>query len=106
MFDYSRWLDRVQKICLSHTVKKTEWQNSRIMSGDLQEIVSGLRKEPGKDIIGDGGPALVHEFIQQGLVDDYRIAVWPVILGKGNHYWGPMLSQQTLKLGDAKTLTH
>lgn len=106
MFDYSRWLDRVQKVCLSHTVKKTDWQNSRIMSGDLKEIVARLRKEPGKDIILDGGPAIVHEFIQQGLVDDYRIAIWPVILGKGNHYWGPMLNQQTLKLVDAKTLTH
>ena len=106
MFDYSRWLDRVQKICLSRTITKTDWQNSRIMSGDLKEIVARLRKEPGKDIILDGGPALVHDFIQQGLVDDYRIAVWPVILGKGNHYWGPMLNQQTLKLVDAKTLTH
>ena len=53
----------------------------------------------------DGGPSLVHEFMRQGLVDDYRIAVWPVILGRGNHYWGPMLGQQTLKLVDARTLT-
>lgn len=106
MFDYSRFLDRCQKICLSRTVKDTNWQNSRIMSGDLKEIVAKLRAEPGKDIIAEGGPSLVHDFIQQGLVDDYRIAVWPVILGRGNHYWGPMLSQQNLKLVDARTLTH
>ncbi len=106
MFDYSRWLDRCHKIVLSHSMKKTDWQNSRIMSGDLNGIVAGLRAEPGKDIIVDGGPSLVHDFIQQGLVDDYRIAVWPVILGRGNHYWGPMLNQQTLKLVDVKTLTY
>lgn len=106
MFDYSRWLDRVQKICLSRTIKKTNWQNSRIMSGDLKEIVMRLKEEPGKDIIVDGGPALVHEFIIHGLADDYRMAVQPVVLGKGNHYWGPMLSQQTLKLVDVKMLTH
>lgn len=105
MFDYSRWLDRVQKICLSHTIKTTDWQNSRIMSGDLKEIVAKVKAEPGKDIIVDGGPALVQDFIKQGLVDDYRIAVWPVIFGQGHKYWGEMLSQQTLKLVDVKTLT-
>lgn len=106
MFDYSRWLDRVQKVCLSNTLKETDWQNSRIMSGDLKEIVAKLKAEPGKDIIVDGGPAVVHDFIRQGLIDDYRMAIWPVILGKGNHYWGPMLRQQTLKLVDTKTLSY
>jgi len=105
MFEYSRWLDRCQKIVISHTIKKTDWRNTRIMSGDLKEIVATLKSEPGKDIIVDGGPSLVHDFIRQGLVDDYRMGVWPVILGKGNHYWGPMLSQQTLKLADVRTLT-
>lgn len=106
MFDFSRFLDRSKKICLSRSLKTTDWQNSRIISGDLKEIVRTLKTEPGKDIIVDGGPALVHDFIQQGLVDDYRMAIWPVILGKGNHYWGPMLSQQTLKLVDTKTLSY
>lgn len=105
MFEYSRWLERIQKVVLSHSIKTTDWQNSRVMSGDLNQIVSVLRAEPGKDIIVDGGPSLVHEFIQRGLVDDYRMGVWPVILGQGNHYWGSMLSQQTLKLVDVKTLT-
>lgn len=106
MFDYSRFLDHVQKIVLSHSLKETGWQNSRILSGDLTEIVNRLKHEPGKDIIIEGGPALVHEAIKQGLPDDYRMAVWPVILGKGNHYWGSVLNQQTLKLVDAKTLSH
>jgi len=105
LFDYSRWLDRCQKVVLSRSLKKTNWQNSRIMSGELDEIVAKLKAESGKDIIVDGGPSLVHDFIRRGLVDDYRIAVWPVILGRGNHYWGSMPSQQTLKLVDAKTLT-
>ena len=106
LFDFSRWLDHCQKIVFSRSLKKTDWQNSRVMSGNLNEIVAKLKAEPGKDIIVDGGPSLVHDFIAVGLVDDYRIAVWPVILGKGNHYWGSMLAQQTLKLVDVKTLTY
>ena len=46
MFEYSRWLDRVQKICLSHLLKETKWQNSRIMSGDLGEIIAELKAQP------------------------------------------------------------
>ena len=106
MFDYSQWLDRVHKIVISHSIKETDWQNTRIMPGDLGETVARLKAEPGKDIIVDGGPSLVHDFIARGLADDYRIAVWPVILGKGNHYWGPMLAQQTLKLVAVKALTY
>ena len=105
LFDYSRWLDRVQKVLISRTIKETAWHPTRIMSGDLKEIVATLKSEPGKDIILDGGPALVGEFVRQGLVDDYRMAVWPVIYGRGNHYWGSMLSQQTLKLVSVKELS-
>jgi dihydrofolate reductase len=104
MFEFSRFLDRTQKIVLSHYLNKTEWQNTRIMKGDLARIVARLKREPGKDIIVDAGPSLVHEFIQRGLADDYRIAVWPVIFGRGNHYWGSMWKQQTLKLLSVKTL--
>jgi len=62
--------------------------------------VARLKREPGKDIIVDAGPSLVQEFIRRGVADDYRIIVWPVILGRGKHYSGSMLKQQTLKHGE------
>ena len=65
-----------------------------------------LKREPGKDIIVDAGPSLVQEFIRRGVADDYRIIVWPVILGRGKHYSGSMLKQQTLKLLLVKSLKH
>ena len=73
LFDYSRWLDRAQKVVLSHHLTKTEWQNSRIMNMELKEVISQLKSEPGKDIIIDGGPSLVQDCIQGGLADDYRV---------------------------------
>ena len=106
LFEFSRWLDRVPKIVLSHHMKKAEWQNSTIMSGDLGEIVAKLRKAAGRDIIVDGGPSLVQEFIQRGLADDYQMAVWPVVLGRGKSYWGSMTDQQTLRLLSVKSLPY
>ena len=98
MFEFSRFLERCQKVVLSHQMTETEWQNSRIMKGDLGRIIAQLKREPGKDIIVDGGPSVVQECIQRGLADEHWIAVFPVILGRGKHYWGSMLKQQTLKL--------
>ena len=106
LFEFSHFLERSQKIVLSHFLKKTEWQNSRIMKGDLTRIVARLKRERGKNIIVDAGPSLVQEFIRRGLADDYRIAVWPVILGRGKHYWRSMLKQQTLKLLSVKSLKY
>ena len=105
--EFSRFLDRSQKIVLSHFLKKAKWHNTRIMKGDLSRIVARLKREPGKDMIVDAGPSVVQEFIQRRLADDYRILVMPVIFGRGkNHYWGSMLKQQNLKLLSVKSLKH
>lgn len=98
LFDFSRFIERCQKIALSHSLTRAEWKNSRIMKGDLARIVARLKKEPGQDIIVDAGPSVTQEFIQRGLVDDYWFLVMPVVLGRGKLYWGSMIRQQTLKL--------
>ena len=98
MFDYSRFLDKCNKVCLSHKKKKTDWQNSRIMKGDLARVLARLKKEPGKNIIVEGGPSVVRECLRRGLADDYWILMQPVVLGHGLPYWSSMKKQQTLKL--------
>lgn len=106
LFEFSKFLERSQKVVVSHYLTDTNWQNSRIMKGDLTNIVARLKREPGKDIIVDGGPSLVQELFQRGLADDYLIVVFPVILGRGKSYWGSMLKQQTLKLLSIKRLKY
>lgn len=106
MFEYSRFLDRSKKILLSHRVKSTTWQNSRIMKGDLSKIISRLKREKGKNIIIEGGPALVKEAIKRGLLDEYRILMQPVILGRGPNYWGAMPKQRNMRLKSVKTMRY
>ena len=88
LYDYSHFLERCKLIVFSNTLQKAPWGNSRIVKGDLKELVEKIRKEPGKDIIVEGGPAIAHDFIKSGLADEYRILVMPVIYGMGPHYWG------------------
>jgi dihydrofolate reductase len=103
-WDYSRYLDRVEKICLSHRLKSPGWENSRIMKGDLARIVAKLKAEKGGNIIAEGGPRLIQEFMRQRLADDYWLIVQPVVWGQGPQYWGPMKEQLTLKLLSSKVL--
>lgn len=98
MFDYSRYLDRVEKVCLSHRLKRLDWENSRVMKGDLGKILAKLRREKGGNIIVEGGPRLVQEVVRRRLADDYWILVMPVVYGRGPKYWGAMKEQTTLKL--------
>jgi dihydrofolate reductase len=98
MWDYSRYLDAVEKVCLSTRLKSTDWENSRVMKGDLSTIVAKLKREKGGNIIAEGGPRLIQEFMRRRLADDYWIVVQPVVWGQGPHYWGPMKEQLTLKL--------
>ena len=88
-----------------HTgVKSAGWENSRIMKGDLSKIVAKLKREKGGNIIVEGGPRLVQEFMRQKLADDYWFIVQPVVWGQGPQYWGPMKEQLTLKLLSSKVL--
>jgi len=102
--DYARWLDRVDKVCLSNRLKTAGWDNSRIMKGDLSKIVAKLKREKGGNIIAEGGPRLIQEFLRRGLADDYWLVLQPVVYGRGPQYWGPMKEQQTLKLLSSKVL--
>ena len=102
LLDYRRYLDRVEKICLSHRLKSTTWENSRIMKGDLGKILTKLKRQKGGNIMIEGGPAVVREVLSRGLADDYWFFTMPVVYGKGPQYWGPMKSQCTLNLIETK----
>jgi dihydrofolate reductase len=100
--DYSRYLDNVDKVCLSHRLKSPGWENSRILKGDLSKIVAKLQREDGGNIMIEGGPRLVQEVLRRRLADDYWFFIMPVVYGKGPRYWGSMTEQNTLKLLEVK----
>lgn len=64
-------------------MKDPEWERSTVLSGGLEEEVRELKGASGKDIVVTGSVTLVHELIRLGLVDEYRLFVYPVVLGRG-----------------------
>lgn len=71
------------KVVVSTTLKKVEWNNSRLIKENIMEEVYKLKQQPGKDILIYGSGEDVHTLMQHDLIDEYRIMVHPVVLGSG-----------------------
>lgn len=77
------YLDGVQKYVVSSTLEDPGWAHSEILTGDPIAAVRELKSQPGKDIVLTGSISLGHALIDAGLVDEFRLFVYPVIQGGG-----------------------
>jgi dihydrofolate reductase len=92
------------KYVVSTTLQEPlEW-NASLIEGDLAEEVSRLKQEPGKDIMVYGSGDLVNTLMKHNLVDEYRLMVFPIVLGSGRRLFPDDAAEKTtLKLVDSKT---
>lgn len=85
----------------SNTLKKLEWNNSHLITGDLAAAVSKLTQQPGQDIVIHGSPGLIRSLMPHDLIDEYRLLVYPIVLGRGKRLFDDT-SQAGLKLAESK----
>jgi dihydrofolate reductase len=95
-------MNNMPKIVFSRTLQTVEWNNSRLAKNNLQEEVSNLKKQPGKDLVVLGSATVASSLLQAGLVDEYRVILQPVLLGKGNALFKDITERIQLKLMSAK----
>ncbi|HEY9378780.1 MAG TPA: dihydrofolate reductase family protein [Jiangellaceae bacterium] len=99
----TEYLNNVQKYVVSNTMENPGWQRSTVLSGDLEDNIRELKGREGKDIVATGSIALVHQLIALGLVDEYRLFVYPVVLGRGVRLFENATNVPRLKLVDSRT---
>jgi dihydrofolate reductase len=80
---YAQHLNSAQKYVASRTLQDVEWENSTLIKGDLAEEVAKLKEQPGKNIAVLGSGDLVQTLIEHDLVDEFFLAVFPIVLGSG-----------------------
>jgi dihydrofolate reductase len=73
----SDYLNRVQKYVVSATLAEPGWEPTAVLRGPLREEITALKSAPGRDIVVTGSITLVHALIAAGLVDEYRLFVYP-----------------------------
>jgi class 3 adenylate cyclase/dihydrofolate reductase len=97
------FLTRVPKYVVSNTMKRADWSNTTIISGDIAAAVRKLKAQPGGDILVYGSPDLVDELLRHDLIDEYRILVFPVILGSGKRLFRDRIDTHHLRLAASRT---
>jgi len=92
------------KFVASRTLKKLAWNNSHLIKGDLAAEVSKLKEQPGQDIVIHGSPGLIRSLLPSGLIDEFRLLVYPLVLGRGKRLFDEG-SQASLKLVESTTFS-
>jgi dihydrofolate reductase len=102
---YTDMMNSYPKYVVSTTLQEPlEW-NASLIEGDLAEEVSRLKQEPGKDIMVYGSGDLVKTLMKHNLVDDYRLMVFPIVVGSGKRLFEGEIDTTVLELVDSKTLS-
>jgi dihydrofolate reductase len=95
-------LNEVDKYVLSGTLQDPAWERSTVLRGPLLEEVRALKAQPGKGIVVTGSMSLMPELIAGGVVDEYRLFVYPVVLGRGRRLFADATSVPRLHLAETR----
>jgi dihydrofolate reductase len=100
---YAQHLNSTPKYVASRTLQDVEWENSTLIAGEVAEEVAKLKEQPGKNIAVLGSSDLVQTLIEHDLVDEYFLAVFPIVLGSGKRLFREADEVRRLSLVDSKT---
>jgi class 3 adenylate cyclase/dihydrofolate reductase len=100
--EFNQFMNNVPKYVVSNTLKRADWNNSTILSGDVAAEVSKLKAQPGGELLVYGSPDLVDELLRHDLVDEYRLMIYPVILGSGKRMFRDRIDTHYLQLIDTR----
>jgi dihydrofolate reductase len=92
------YLNRVAKYVMSSTMGDPQWENSTVLTGDAVEQTRALKSQPGKDIVLTGSISLAHALIAGGVVDEFRLFVYPTVQGRGRRLFPDGTAIGTLTL--------
>jgi dihydrofolate reductase len=102
---YAQHLNATQKHVASRTLRSLDWQNSTLIDGDVAAEVAKLKDQPGGNIAVLGSGELVQTLMENDLVDEYFLAVFPLLLGKGKRLFKDTDRAQSLRLVNSTTST-
>ena len=103
---FTDYLNDAPKYVVSTTLEEPlEWQNSTLIKGNVAEQIAKLKRQPGKDITILGSATLVRSLLADDLLDELRLMVHPVVLGRGKRLFEEGGDQKTLELVGSKTFS-
>jgi len=97
-------LNSLPKYVVSSTLEDPDWNNSRVLKGDVVTEVSKLKQELDGEIVVPASYQLGRTLIEHDLVDELRLVVFPVVLGAGERLFGETSGKKPMRLVNTKTI--
>jgi dihydrofolate reductase len=104
--EFADKFNSMPKYVVSSTLQNPEWNNSTVLTGDLAEEVAKLKAEYDRDIVVHGSATLAQALLENDLVDELRLMVFPVVLGTGKRLFGETSDKKPLRLVDSKVVSN
>ena len=102
--DFADKFNAMPKYVVSSTLDQPDWNNSTVLKGDVADEVSKLKQQYDGDIVVHGSAQLAQALLEQDLVDELRLMVFPVVLGTGKRLFGDTSDKKRLQLAESKTV--
>jgi dihydrofolate reductase len=100
--EFADRINKGPKYVVSSTLEEPPWENSTVISADVVGEVSKLKAEPGGNILVAGSVQLVRTLLDNDLVDELRLMLFPVVLGKGKRLFDDGLGKSALELVESR----
>jgi dihydrofolate reductase len=95
---FAERMNSMPKYVVSNSLERADWQNTTILRGNIADEVRRLKESDGRDILVAGSAQLVHALAANGLVDEYRLMIFPIVLGSGKRLFGEGLPPMPLRI--------
>ncbi len=96
-------MNEMPKFVFSSSMTEAPWGDTHIIDGDLASEIERLKRLPGRDLLAHGGARFARSLVRLGLVDEYRLMVHPVVLGRGLSLFGDLPARMDLQLMGTRT---
>src|SRR5438552_15820695 len=102
--EFADRFNNMPKYVVSSTLGKPEWTNTHVLRGDVAEEVTKLKREQNGNIVVHGSGQLAQTLIENDLVDQLNLMVFPVVLGSGKRLFGDTSDKKRLELVESRTV--
>jgi dihydrofolate reductase len=103
--DIAAHMNDTPKYVVTETLDRADWQNTTLIKGNMVEQLRDLKAQPGKNIGVTGSGTLVQSLLNDGLLDELRLLVHPIVIGKGKRLFLQGAERRPLRLIDAQTFS-
>ena len=102
--EFADKFNNMPKYVVSSTLSEPEWNNTTVLNGDVAAAVRKLKDEQDGTIVVHGSAQLAQTLLDNDLVDELRLMVFPVVLGTGKRLFGETRDKKPLQLAESRTV--